>query len=249
MFLSHRQKIIIITLIFYWPALFIFAHIPIPELVRQADVADKDVHFLAYLILTFLLWFAVYPDKKVNWRGPTVWWIILVVVLYGVCDELLQSFVRGRSCDVRDFIVDLAGTVTSLILLSIFYFQPALVIVTGIAIFGLTNVARVNIADLLPVTNTVFNLSAYVIFTLAWIYYLYNSSKLTAPAPEWLIRALTVPIGFLLVVKSGSLILGRSVTLIDMVISIAGIAATVGVITAIALFRRSSRRKLTGPWR
>ncbi|OHB62064.1 MAG: hypothetical protein A2167_03705 [Planctomycetes bacterium RBG_13_46_10] len=244
MFLSRQQKFIIITLIIYWPALFIFAHIPIPELVRQADVSDKYVHFLAYLILTFLLWVAAFPDKKVNWRKPAAWWIILVVVLYGVFDEVLQSFVAGRSCDIRDFIVDLAGTLTGLILLSFFSFQPALVIITGITIFGLTNVTRANIADLLPLTNTAFNLCAYAIFTLGWIHYLYSCLKLMAPTPGWLIKALTLPAGFLLSVKLVSLFLGRSVTVTDVIVSAVGIAAAVGTTIVIALFRRLSRQKL-----
>jgi len=66
---SWQQKIIIILLAFYWPILFILAHIPIPQYVRKAGVSDKSLHFLAYLILTFLLWFAIRPDEKVKWRS------------------------------------------------------------------------------------------------------------------------------------------------------------------------------------
>jgi len=259
---SRQQKLIIILLVFYWPTLFILAHMPVPHLVREAEVSDKGIHFLAYLILTFLLWFAINPNKKVNLR-PRVflsktragaWWILLVVVLYGVLDEVLQGFVRGRSCDIRDFYVDLIGTLLGLIMLSIFTFWPACLIVTGVTIFGLTNIARVNVADFMPIANTVFHFFAYVFFTLLWIQFLrLGSTSLTtgrsgneasgvAPKPKWLIGALILPIGFLLAVKLGSLILGRSFTLSGVIASAVGIAAAVATIYLTIL----SRQRLAG---
>jgi len=250
---SRQQKLIIILLVFYWPTLFILAHMPVPHLVREADVSDKGIHFLAYLILTFLLWFAINPNKKVNWRKAGAWWILLVVVLYGVSDEVLQGFVRGRSCDIRDFYVDLIGTLLGLIMLSIFAFWPACLIVTGVTIFGLTNIARVNVADFMPIANTVFHFFAYVFFTLLWIQFLrlrsepalslskgqdlYGFSK-----PKWLFGALILPIGFLLAVELGSLILGRSFTLSGVIASAAGIAAAVATIYLTTL----SRQRLAG---
>jgi len=236
MALSRRQKLTIIALALYWPGLFILAHIPIPQLVRKADVSDKGLHSLAYLILTFLLWSAINPDKKVNWRKATAWWILLVVVLYGICDEVLQRFVQGRSCDAMDFVADLAGTLTGLILLSIFTFWPACLVVTGIIIFGLNNIARLNISELLPVTNKVFHLFAYALFTLLWIQYLDNFPSLNAPKSKWLMGALILPIGFLLAVKLSSLVLGRSFTIVDVLVSVVGIAAVVSTFFLITLF-------------
>jgi len=238
---SRQQKLIIILLVFYWPTLFILAHMPIPQLVREADVSDKGIHFLAYLILTFLLWFAINPNKKVNWRKAGAWWILLVVVLYGVSDEVLQGFVRGRSCDIRDFYVDLIGTLLGLIMLSIFTFWPACLIVTGVTIFGLTNIARVNVADFMPIANIAFHFFAYVFFALLWIQFLRlrsgNEAAGVAPKLKWLIGALILPIGFLVAVKLGSLILGRSFTLSGVIASAAGIAAAVGTIYLTTLSR------------
>jgi VanZ family protein len=246
MALSRQQRLIIITLVFYWPTLFILSHIPMPQLVCQADVSDKALHFLAYLILTFLLWSAINPNKKVNWR-PRVflskkragaWWILLVVVLYSICDELLQSYVRGRSCDAMDFVANLAGTLTGLIMLSVFTFRPACLVVTGVTIFGLTNIARVNMADLMPVTNTAFHFFAYAFFTLLWIQYIQHLTKLVAPRPKWLIVASTLPMSLLMAVKLGSLILGRSCTVTDVLVSAIGIAIVVGTIFLIVFFRQ-----------
>jgi hypothetical protein len=237
MSLTRQQKIIIVSLIFYWPALFILAHIPIPHLVYEADVSDKGLHFLAYLILTFLLWSAINPNKKVSWRKATIWWILLIVVLYGIFDEALQSFVQGRNCDIKDLVVDLAGSLTGLILLSIFISQPAFLIVTGITIFGLTNISRVNIADLLPVTNMAFHFFAYALFTLLWIQCIHQFPKLATPKRNWLIAALTLPAGLLITVTLGSLILGKSVTIKDVIVSIIGIIAVVGIIFVFGLWK------------
>jgi VanZ family protein len=246
MALSRRQKLTIIALVLYWPVLFILAHIPIPQLVREADVSDKGLHSLAYLILTFLLWSAINPDKKVNWRPRSclrqedagAWWILLVVVLYGICDEVLQGFIRGRSCDAMDFVADLAGTLTGLIILSIFTFWSACLVVTGITIFGLTNIPRVNIAELLPMAKIAFLFLAYTFFTLLWIQYLDNFPTLKAQKFKWLMGALILPIGFLLAVKLGALVLCRSFTITDLIVPVVGITTVVGTSSLIAFFRQ-----------
>ena len=169
MTLSHQQKIAACVLALYWPALFILTHIPMPLVVQKADVSDKSLHFLAYLILAFLLWFVVSGDQKVNRRRPALWLVLFVIVVYGILDEWLQSYVAGRSCDVRDFFMDLAGALAGLILSSFLTFWPAGLLVASIFIFGITNVSRVNLAELLPVTNAVFHLFAYAILTVLWI--------------------------------------------------------------------------------
>jgi len=238
MALSRQHKLIILSLVFYWPAIFIFAHIPVPQLVRKAGVSDKGIHFLAYMILAFLLWSAINPYKKVNWRKAAVWWVLLVIVWYGVIDEVLQGCVAGRNCDIWDFITNLAGTLTGLIVLSMFTFWPACLMVTGVTIFGLTNIARTNVADVLPVTNTAFHLFAYAFFTLLWIQYLCNFPSLKAPKPKWLIVATILPAGLLLAVKLGSLILGRSFVVKDAIVSAVGIVAVTGAIFFIALIHR-----------
>lgn len=240
MALLRRQKLTIILLVFYWPTLFILAHIPIPQLVQEIGVSDKSLHFLAYLILVFLLWSAISPYRKVNWRKATVWWVLFAVVWYGVCDEWLQGYVALRTTDATDFFADLVGAVTGLIVLSVFAFWPASLMVTGVTIFGLTNITRVNIADLLPVINTAFHLFAYAFFTMLWIQYLYHCLSLKTLKSKWLIVAPSLPIGFLLAVKLGSLILGRSFTITDVIVSAVGIIAVVVTTSLIALFRKKT---------
>lgn len=236
---SLRQRLIIISLLIYWPAIFIVAHIPIPELVYKARVSDKSLHFLAYMVLVFLLWFAISPDRKVNWRKAAVWWVLLVVVWYGVLDELLQGYV-GRMCDARDFVANLAGALASLILLSIFSFWSASLLVAGIGLFLLTNLCRANLADLLPITSLLFHLLAYGLFTMLWIRYMYLFLSLKAPQRKWLFGALSLPIAFLLTVKLFSVILDKNFSVQNVVISCVGIAVAVMAVYLTALFRLPS---------
>jgi hypothetical protein len=229
MALSGRQKTIVVLLLIYWPSLFVLAHMPIPGLVREAGVSDKGLHFLAYLILAFLFWSAINPHKKVNWRKPRVWWVLLLVSGYGLIDELLQKFVAGRTCDAADFVADLAGVLTSLLVLLVFDFWTASIVVTGGSIFILTNLTRVNPADLLPVTSTVFYLSAYVFFTVLWIRYIHFWQK-SETVGRWLTMALAAPIGLLLAAKLGSIALGRHFGMRHVILSATAVAVVVGTI-------------------
>jgi len=237
MALSLRQKVTLISLVFYWPTLFILAHIPIPQLVLQAHVSDKSLHFLAYLILVFLLWFTISPDKKVSLRRAAAWLVILVMIVYGAADEVIQGYV-GRSCDIKDFAEDLAGVLTALILLSFFSFWPAALLVAGVTIFGITNVSRTNLADVLPITNTMFHLFSYAIFTMLWLQFIGLFLSLKPPKLRWLTVSLALPTGFLLAVKLSSAILGRGFRLTDVILAVVGIASVVATIYLTILSRR-----------
>jgi VanZ family protein len=241
MVLSRRHKVGIVSLLIYWPGIFILTHIPIPQLVRRAGVSDKALHFIAYMVLAVLVWFAVNPYRKVNWRRATVWWILFVMVLYGVVDEWLQSYV-GRGADVRDFFASFSGTVAGLIILSLVGFWYALFAVTGICIFSLTNLTQVNPADLVPVMNAMFNLFGYGLFSILWIQCMRHCLSIKPAQPKWLIISLAVPIVFLAAVGLFSAVAGNGFRWQDIVMGTVGIAGVVGTIFSMALLRRTSNR-------
>jgi VanZ family protein len=241
MALSLRRKLTIISLLVYWPGLFVFAHIPIPLLVYKAQVSDKSLHFLAYLVLVFLFWFAISPDRKVDFRHAPMWLVLFVVVCYGAIDELAQRYV-GRMSDLKDFYADLAGIGAGFVIVGSFTFWPGLLVVTGIAVFLLTNLARVNPAELLPRTSTIFYLGAYAFFTMVWILYMHLFVPLKAPRPKWLIAALILPVGFLAIVKLFSVILEKPFSAQSVVISAGAIVAVVLTAYGIALFRGGFER-------
>lgn len=223
---SWRHRITIILLVLYWLTLIILAHIPMPRYVRKAGVSDKSLHIFAYLILTFLLWFAIRPDEKVSWRKAAVWLVFIIVTGYGAVDEVVQSLV-GRTCDAMDIAANITGILTGLLLFSFFTFWPAALFVTGIVIFGITNLLHVNLAELLPVTNTIFHFFAYTFFSALWLYnmHLYTNRKYIGI--KWFVLALAVPAGLLITVKIFSAIIGRHFTVPDTIASLGAIVIVV----------------------
>jgi hypothetical protein len=219
MILARRQKITIAFLIVYWIVLAVVAHIPIPEVVYKARVSDKWLHFLAYLNLVFLLWFAVRPDSKVRLRNGMVWLVFLMTAAYGGIDELLQPYV-GRTKDLGDFLANIAGVSAGLILFAFLAFWQALPAVLAITIFGLTNLAKANLSTLVPIWNTLFHFFAYGCLALVWCRvmkqcFFYKSVVATFGAPFC----------FLLAVKASSLLLGRHFAVTDLLFAVCGIIA------------------------
>ena len=232
---SRRRIIMIAALSLYWPFLFFCTHLPrVPRWVGQVGVSDKIMHYVAYVALTFFIWFAVSPNKKVNWRKAAGWWILFVVVWYGVFDEWLQGYV-GRNPDIKDFFADLSGALTALITLSIFSFWPALLTVTGAGIFVWTNFFRAGLAENFPAISLVFHFCAYVFFSLLWTRYIHNFLSVKPPQRKWLIGSLALPVVLLLSFECFSLFAGTSFEVKNVVMSLAGILSVVLTIQLVAM--------------
>lgn len=226
---SWLQKITIIFLILYWSALFILAHIPIPQLIREAGVSDKSLHFLAYLILTFLFWFSVRPKEKVNWRKFSVWLVLIIITIYGSVDELVQEY-TGRTCDAMDIAANIAGILTGLFIFSFLTFWLSALAVTGIVIFSMTNIMQTNLADMLPITSSMTYSIAYSIFTAIWLqnmHLLFSGNNLKL---KFFLIAAGLPTGLLITVKIFSIILGKDFRILDVILSLAAITFVVSTV-------------------
>jgi len=252
MAVRRRRKLAIISLALCWPALFVLTHMPMPEEVEGVELSDKTFHFLAYATLVFLLWIALNPERKVRWQKATVWWVLLTVVAYGIIDELLQGYV-GRSCEVMDFVSDLAGAFTSCIILTFFTFWPAAAILGALLICGLTNITPEGLAKISPIGNAMFHLFSYAVFALVWIRCtappqarLSDSFRILRADRKWLITALAAPIALLAVVKGYSIARGRCFPIEDVILSVVGIVGAVGIWAAV-LFRRSANQGAERP--
>jgi hypothetical protein len=197
MTLSRRQKLVLAALLLYWPTIFVGTHIPqIPQWISQVAVSDKVMHFVAYFFLSFLLWFAVNPNKKVHWRKPTVWLILFAVVWYGVIDEWLQMYV-GRNADVHDFFADLAGAITGLAILTFANFWPASLITAVGVTFAMTNFLRAH-----PITqgfrvDLLLCACTYFFFTLLWLRFIHNFLPVKPPEGRWFLVASALPLGLI----------------------------------------------------
>ncbi|HEX2093541.1 MAG TPA: VanZ family protein [Longimicrobiaceae bacterium] len=80
--------------------------VPVPDTLG----ADKLLHFGAYALLGFLL------ARGASGSGLAPRWPVALGWLYGVSDEVHQSFVPGRSADPADWLADALGVVAGTLL-------------------------------------------------------------------------------------------------------------------------------------
>lgn len=98
----------------FWVAIFIATHIPADRL-PDVPGSDKTAHFVAYFILAGLLYISTrLTNPTRTWLGATV---IAIAMIYGAIDELLQPLV-GRHGDLDDWLYDVAGATTAVLLLA-----------------------------------------------------------------------------------------------------------------------------------
>lgn len=92
----------------YAAFIFFMSSRAIPTTLAPPQGVDKLAHFAAYGILGVLLAFAF---ARAGLRAVyVVVWASLLGALYGVSDELHQSFVPERSAEVLDAVADAIGS-------------------------------------------------------------------------------------------------------------------------------------------
>jgi len=240
--LLRRHKSVLLALGIYWPFLFWLTHSPVRAMARQSGISDKIMHVMAYFVLTFLVWFAVSPYEKVRWNRAKHWFVVFAVIAYGALDEFLQGKV-GRSADIHDFIADGFGVLLALGVLSIFEFWLALLTVSAVFIFVLSDVSRLmTLAQYAPYA-TAFHFTAYTAFTLIWIQWLGRFTRVRPASVRWLAVSLAAPAGLLLGVKAAAPFWDRPFNGFDFVIAVFGICAAIAV--SWGLFKLS--RRFSGP--
>lgn len=74
----------------------------------------KSAHFFAYFILGVLVFHTVRLYIDIALRSITS--AFLITVLYAISDEVHQTFIPGRSGEVRDVLIDSAGSFTGIII-------------------------------------------------------------------------------------------------------------------------------------
>jgi VanZ family protein len=72
---------------------------------------DKVQHLLAYAVFAVAagLWISLKQWKKTPFKCMV--WIVIIVAAYGISDEVHQSFVPGRDCNVWDWVADTIGAI------------------------------------------------------------------------------------------------------------------------------------------
>jgi VanZ family protein len=118
MFLSSsaRRWLGVFALGGYWIALFTLTHLPIDPVGHAPSIPhlDKLLHAAVFGGLGVLACLAV-----AAFRPPTAVALLVIVgvlAIYAAADELTQGFVRHRVPDVKDWIADMLGIVTGVII-------------------------------------------------------------------------------------------------------------------------------------
>jgi VanZ family protein len=93
-----------------WAAVLFFLSSRSTLPVDLSSGLDKVAHFLAYLVLGFLLTHAAVYLRLPLLAAVALGWF------YGALDEYHQSFVPGRDASFGDWVADAAGTVVGVVL-------------------------------------------------------------------------------------------------------------------------------------
>lgn len=105
---SRWALLLAAALVLYWGALFVGTHLPGDPLHGLAGQGrDKLIHGAAFAGLALLL-----ANVVCWWTRPTLLHyaaMFALLALYAAVDEWSQSFVPGRTADVKDWIADAIG--------------------------------------------------------------------------------------------------------------------------------------------
>lgn len=107
-----------LPLIFYWIFLLIMTSIPIEKLPKLFDEQDKFEHFAAYFILGILLKMSSsFQKKSIFLKRNSSIISLIIIIFYGMFDEIHQLIIPGRYCDFFDFLFDFIGGAIGIILI------------------------------------------------------------------------------------------------------------------------------------
>jgi VanZ family protein len=86
-----------------------------PEIPIGFHFADKIAHYIAYVVLSFLVFASVSEGKRIGASLTTVLVVAASCVIFGGLIEILQMF-TGRRPELWDLVADLIGAVSGALL-------------------------------------------------------------------------------------------------------------------------------------
>ena len=107
--MTLTRRILWAMTISYWAMLFVLTHTP-PRHMPAAPGNDKLMHYMAYLVLGFLVGTTLYLALP-SQRGRIALLVLVLGAAYGAFDELTQPL-TGRDAEWGDWFCDVAGVAT-----------------------------------------------------------------------------------------------------------------------------------------
>ena len=238
-----RSLIPWIILALYWPVLFIATHIPRPPHL-QVYGRDVTLHFTAYMILTLLYWLARYGKSRPSLKQAKLYSTLFIIALYGAIDELLQNFVH-RHCDFIDWVSDMCGALTALILLFLIRRLLYWLIVYWLCLFTITHwplqTPLIKLPNFWLQFEIMYIMAAYLVLTLLWWRSICDKNRFILNRKILFLTLLVIPLYLLLDILMG-LTMNRTYDYTYPFSSLAGII--LGILSAISFARHHTTAKL-----
>ena len=108
---NHLKRFVLywLPLILYCLFIYIQSDHPSPEQIPSFPLVDKVLHFIAYGLMGILFYRAYQTLRIKNNIQMLMLLSMLSASLYGISDEIHQSFVPFREAEVADVIADIIG--------------------------------------------------------------------------------------------------------------------------------------------
>ena len=106
--------------IVYCGAIFAQSSFSTPSVVPSFFMSDKLEHIAAYAVMAILFYRAFVRQRVGASPVKNAVFAIACTVLYGISDEVHQSFVPARSAEVFDVIADAVGALAGVLIASRF---------------------------------------------------------------------------------------------------------------------------------
>ena len=107
----------------YWFPIFVYCLLifiqssrPSPDITPHWPYVDKVLHFFAYALLSALFLRAFNTTRIKNNLKLIFILSVLLSSLYGISDEIHQSFVPYRTADAMDVLADILGSIAGVYL-------------------------------------------------------------------------------------------------------------------------------------
>ncbi len=118
---KHKIALVYIPLVIYWLLLLTATSLPAADLPSIGTI-DKVNHFVAYFGLSVLLTLCLLFQTKYELLYKKAFLItFLIVIFYGVLDELHQLFIPGRMAEIPDWLADTGGALIGVLLIFILF--------------------------------------------------------------------------------------------------------------------------------
>ena len=106
---KRKVYLVYVPLIIYWIMLFTATSLPAANLPSVA-ISDKIKHFGAFFGLSILLSLTLlYQNKNLLFKNYFLAAALVISSIYGLLDEIHQSFVPGRNSEFLDWVADSLG--------------------------------------------------------------------------------------------------------------------------------------------